>query len=444
MFQLPDQNVLSIKNSNEFKRYLKTARSHFVSFFDSKEQFEELSPSIENQIFNYAYLCQLIPEDLAKLLILSVIKIIKHAYTTDKNKTIEIMTMAARDFDASAVKNAHLKSEYEQVLKNRSQVLPRDLTIKMMNNIEGLIEGVLKKRFWLLPACNDIVNKVIKAPERWQNDDLGKIIRAVKSLPIPVGEALGGDPISGISLNQLRNIGAHKDFEIKENKIVLRTSKMSRIENIDTLFTVLDDLYIRLAIITIVLRLTFTKHLDEITEAGYVTGAYLPENSTTTIASRLAENGIDLQNIEFKDGVIFVNCRIQESTLNPIDALNICFGNIFLIQGVFWGTFRESPDDIFKIIIKKRNETASLTVSRIDWQNLIQNKLDYPITIQYSMGHDAIFLIYDTKNQRWRHKLGTIGSWNAIIKNFFTHIGVKPKILRYWQTSKPEYLEVQY
>jgi hypothetical protein len=136
-----------------------------------------------------------------------------------------------------------------------------------------------------------------------------------------------------------------------------------------------------------------------------------------------------------------VHCHIQEITLNPITALNICLGKIILVNNVYWGTIQESPDDVFKIIVTKLKETATLTISRKDWLNIIQNKLDYPAVIQYSMENETLLAIYDPENQKWRGKLGIAGLWNSMIKTFFILIGVRPKILRHWESAQTEDLE---
>jgi hypothetical protein len=50
---------------------------------------------------------------------------------------------------------------------------------------------------------------------------LGNIVSSLSSLPSPLGEFFGQNPLAGITLNQFRNIGAHKDFSVYKDVITL-------------------------------------------------------------------------------------------------------------------------------------------------------------------------------------------------------------------------------
>lgn len=344
------------------------ALEDFPNFFQTKDQYDKLWLRSQPTLHSYSTLFLLFRDDeLPRLLISSALRFLWQALLIDKEKTISLLAKAARDCDNALSKHWSLQStlrEYTQTREDPSMPV-RDKAFLLFNLLTGHIEGVFKKEVWFLLSCNDLVKGELD-PSKWQNASLGRVVKGLQSLEPPLGNILGTDPVPGISLNQLRNVGAHEDFRIVRDVISLNIgAKKTKNEfslRLWELESALDSLGKQRMIAKVFINLAIIQNLDDIIAKGYEALA-IPETLAADLSQQLAVDGIKLDSVERENGDTVIKC----SSLFPFDGFDAILRIMRYLPGIrvlYNDTFGNKPESLIRIIVSSHDgETQSLAIT---------------------------------------------------------------------------------
>ncbi|MGE0086354.1 MAG: hypothetical protein AB7S75_18250 [Desulfococcaceae bacterium] len=330
---------------------LERAKDDFRDFFPTREKFSEAAKHLESEFIVYARLCKLVGDQQAKSLVSSATQITWRALSVDKNETMKVLSRAAFDSDMATTTFWSLLKRYPDMPWRNENSLSRDRVSEILAFSAEIIEGVLKREMWSKLALRDIANKSTKNPLRWQSEILGNIVSSASSLPNPLGKFIGQDPLPNITLNQFRNIGAHKDFSVVRNVITLFPST-------EKIVVTMQDLENALEIIgrvRIPLRLSNTiSNLNDI--EGLISAGYKPNDTPEAVAvvltTSLGANGITLKNVRHSNQDIEINCQATRE-FDDENLLFLVLRKIGSFIYVYQNTFEHTASSKIRIAISK-------------------------------------------------------------------------------------------
>ena len=213
-------------------------------------------------------------------------------------------------------------------------------------------------------ALRDIANRSTKNPLRWQTEVLGNIISSISALPSPLGDFIGKEPLPGITLNQFRNIGAHKDFSVVKNVITLfpRTEKVVvSLQDLENALEIVGGIRVPLRLSNIIANLN---DIGGLISAGYVPNDS-PEAVAISLASSLAVRGIILKNIRYENHDTEITCLTNQEYTNE----NILFEVLRHIGEFIYAyenTFERTSSSKIKVAITKSDGTVIEVSCNID------------------------------------------------------------------------------
>jgi hypothetical protein len=343
---------------------LERAKDDFRDFFPTKEKFSEVAKNLESEFIVYARFCKLVGDQQAKSLVSSATQITWRALSTDKDETMKVLSQAALDSDVATTTFWSLLKRYpEMPWKNENNLL-RDRVSDILAFSAEIIEGIVKREMWSKLALRDIANRSTKNPLRWQSEILGNIVSSAASLPNPLGKFIGQNPLSNISLNQFRNIGAHKDFSVVKNVITL-------FPNTEKVIVTMQELENALEIIgriRIPLRLSNTianlNDLEGLMAAGYKPND-TPEAVAVALTTSLGANGITLKSVSNSNQDIKIVCRATRE----FDDEKLLFAVLSKIGSFIYAyqnTFEHTSSSKIRILITKIDEEILEVSGNID------------------------------------------------------------------------------
>ena len=360
MHEYSAQDLANIYQNPFAAPSLERAKDDFRDFFPTREKFSAVAKHLETEFVTYARFCKLVGDEQAKSLISSATNITWRALSVDKNETMKVLCQAAFDADTATTVFWSLLKRYPNMPWRNENNLLRDRVSDLLAFSAEIIEGVLKREMWSKLALRDIANRSTKNPLRWQSEILGNIVSSASSLPSQLGKFIGQEPLPNITLNQFRNIGAHKDYSVVKDVITL-------LPNADKVIVTLQDLENALEIIgriRIPLRLSnIISNLNDI--EGLMAAGYSPNDSPEAVGigltTSLGASGITLKNIRYENHDIVIECSADREFTDE-GLLFEVLRHIHEFFHAYENTFEHTPSSKVKIRIAKI-DSAVLEVS---------------------------------------------------------------------------------
>lgn len=343
---------------------LECARDDFREFFQSNEKFSEVAKHIETELVTYARFCRSVGDEQVKALVSSAVNYAWRALVVNKDETMKVLAHSALDGDIATTTFWSLLKRYPNMPWKDETNLLRDRVSDLLAFASEIIEGVLKREMWSKLALRDIANRSTKNPLRWQTEVLGNIISSISALPSPLGDFIGKEPLPGITLNQFRNIGAHKDFSVVKNVITLfpRTEKVVvSLQDLENALEIVGGIRVPLRLSNIIANLN---DIGGLISAGYVPNDS-PEAVAISLASSLAVRGIILKNIRYENHDTEITCLTNQEYTNE----NILFEVLRHIGEFIYAyenTFERTSSSKIKVAITKSDGTVIEVSCNID------------------------------------------------------------------------------
>jgi hypothetical protein len=382
MHEYSAQDLANIYQNPFAAPSLERAKDDFRDFFPTREKFSEVANHLETEFVTYARFCKLVGDEQAKSIISSATNITWRALLVDKNETMKVLCQAAFDADTATTVFWSLLKRYPNMPWRNEKNLLRDRVSDLFAFSAEIIEGVLKREMWSKLALRDIANRSTKNPLRWQSEILGNIVSSASSLPSQLGKFIGQEPLPNITLNQFRNIGAHKDYSVVKDVITL-------FPNTDKVIVTLQDLENALEIIgriRIPLRLSnIISNLNDV--EGLMAAGYLPNDSPEAVgiglAISLGASGITLKNIRYENHDIVIECSANREFTDE-GLLFEVLRHIHEFYHAYENTFEYTPSSKVKIKIAKIDSAVLEVSGNIDATLSQLNEIGYheiPFTV---------------------------------------------------------------
>ncbi len=200
------------------------------SYFINDSLFEKNKEILRTEIINYIRFSE--KSDYLRLFEWTY-NLLKECISIDKQEAIKIFANSFQDMS-----NTDLKWMTNVLTQpDTTHFSERDKISYYFKIIDETIEGAFKPRFKLL---DKLVNLKLRQPIIDNSSfDFGKLIR---DFPIQFKNHIClflKDPIFSVSINQWRNIAAHKSYTINKNNIIVEYGR----SNIQTLTISIEDFY---------------------------------------------------------------------------------------------------------------------------------------------------------------------------------------------------------
>jgi len=333
---------------------LERARDDFRDFFQSPEQFSKAIKFLGPELITYSRLCKSIGRDEVKALFLSTLSYYWRALSIDNVGTQNIVAHATADAEtATSVFWSLLKRFPNMPWKNESN-LYRDRVSELLAFAAEYIEGVLKREMWSLLAFRDIAIGNMNNPLRWQSERLGNIVSSTTTLPDPLGSFIGQEPLAGIKMNQLRNIGAHKDFSVIKGIITLFPKTGKVITSLQDLENGLETLGRIRVLIRNSNTIVSMHDIEGLMRAGYTPKDYSPEAIAINLTASLGASGIILTNLRRVEENTEITCSTNEDFTDD-NLLFAVLRNIGDFIDAYESTFGHTASSKIKVFITRKD-----------------------------------------------------------------------------------------
>lgn len=354
MHEYDARQLANLYTSPNAAPLLQRALDDFKEFFQTAEQYGKAIGYLHTEFVVYARLCSLLGHTQAKTLLLNIVVYAWRAYTTDKSAALKVLAQTAADGDAANSTYWSLLKRYPQPLpwKNESLLL-RDRVSELLTFASEYLEGVIKRELWPVLACRDIADRKTKDPLRWQSEKLGNIVSSASALPHPIGSFVGEEPIKGVTLNHFRNVGAHKDFVVTRNQIVL----FPNTDKITATLLDLDDGLEKVGKIRMLLKLFNTiAALHDI--EGLIACGYRPKDSPEAViaglATSLGSSGVYLQRVRRVNDDTEIECSTDREYTDEALYFTVLRHIVEFIH-VYEDTFEHTSASRVHVLITKQD-----------------------------------------------------------------------------------------
>lgn len=202
----------------------------FGKYFSEEKVFEKNKEILRSEIINYIRFCQ--KTDYAKLFDWTF-DLYKDCINRDKDKIVKAIANSFYE-----ISNTDMRWMSNVLTKPDSKKLEeRDKINYYFKAIDETLEGAFKPRFKLLSKVASFKSNSIIIDN--SNFDFGKLVREFPHQYLNDIDLFTKDPIFSISINQWRNIAAHKSYSINKNNITIEYGRT----NIQSVTVSFDDFY---------------------------------------------------------------------------------------------------------------------------------------------------------------------------------------------------------
>lgn len=331
---------------------LKEAGADLQLYFRSRRRYDELIPLLGSEYVLYLRLRDLIGGDQTQALLQAATSYVWEAHDQDRTSTLAAMLGTAEDLDIAATRFWSLLQRNRPLLWQDESTLLRDRVSALMTFTAEYVEGVIKRELWPVLACRDIVRGTSKDPLRWQCEKLGNMVSAASALPDPLGSFLGANPLPDVALNHLRNAGAHRDYQVTRDKIVL----FPRTHAVDVTMAELEEALDRIGTTRMFLKLFDTiatlQDVEGLTEAGYEP-SQAPETVAINLVSKLGPHGIHVDSVRRTGEHTEVLCSTDRDYSDE-DLFFAVLQNIAEMVAVYSDTFATTEESMLNVRIRNK------------------------------------------------------------------------------------------
>lgn len=297
IFDLEDSDVKDLFNN-------------FVYKLENKLQIELYGLKHEFELFKLFCICNIgcLEESLNQLV--NTIYYIMDAYSKEKNQFKDMVKICINKRDEALNFFWEYLDEVERYKKIRSEKYNfRSKANTLLNLFQRLIENIIKREAYLL--CQ--VNFIMKNDNSINiNDRLYDIIQNIFTTPTYNNLSDFQNKLSGISINQYRNIVAHSSFTLRNNKIYAFIGKnKEKGMTLDEAEEIFLEIYKLRLWLKLCLNLTIDIMLNIYPELRRL-HQVIPESFIISFNSALKENGITVESYEIADSFVLDNNIINQ------------------------------------------------------------------------------------------------------------------------------------
>lgn len=378
--QLLGEDFNTIKN--ELKQFAKT---YFVELFRDEQQLKTSYYRSIPTLLTFTDLFFYFKEfDKPVVILKEAFHLYWDALQLDLENTTILLYKAAVDRDEALNEYWYFYREMHNWISmlDEEKIPIRDKVYVYFDLFTAFIEGVFKKEFWFLLSCFDIAHNASEKAKRRKDSSLGNMIDESKNLPINLASFYSEEPIKNISINQLRNIGAHRDFLVQRSKITLRFGKKDKVlvevdlEDLKKSIKIINKLRL---VTKVFINLAIDQSFKEIENLGYKP-LIIPETQSVSLKEYLAIEGMFLEDIKKDDMIIKVTCETKrrENKLDFFNVLKYLPAILTMFQEIFSEDYKYDLHIIICFKYKKygkmilsNNQIIDLLVGKDFDQNII-------------------------------------------------------------------------
>ena len=317
------------------------AKKYFIQLFNNEDEVDSslsgFIPTLRAFRTLYGYFENFErPFELIK----SALYLYRKALRIDYNTTTDILVEAAEDMDKALNQHWQFCGNLREWAESLEKDIPvRDKVYDYFNLIHSLLEGIFKREIWFLISCFQISNNKNNSASQWRNKSLGAIVKKLGELPEPLNSFFSCRTVKEIPINQLRNIAAHKDFTVYNDKIEVTIgikNKRSFLLTFEELTeTMMELLKIRMVAKTFI-NFVLCENFETLLDKGYKY-MLIPETLINDVSLHLANEDIILEKVQKVGDTIEIKCKcdtkpdknVFEVILRYVRVFNIMFDDIY-------------------------------------------------------------------------------------------------------------------
>ncbi len=365
--------------NDDFRNSISEAKLDFKDFFQAEEAYRRVIDQVESTVFAYTQQTAVYGREKSKLIVEAALSFLYNAINIDKNKTLSIIVKIAEDSDAALSLYWSINKRSNKLIHDipNKSLLTRDKAFELLDILRGLIEGIYKKEVWFLLAFKDVIENSSSELDRWRQENLGNIVKAISKLPTPLGDFLVETSLTGVSLNQLRNIAAHNDFVTKKDIITLSASRNPKDVSLDELVNSLVEIGLRRIFLRICINIIMAQYRHEIQEIVYQ-HVITPETLSVDLSAILATQNITLEHISRVGNDTEIQCESRGYPEEDPEPVTIIQSYLHEVLHVYDDVFPFSDNDKIRVILS--NEYADEFLFSIErrYANVLFNKKSKP------------------------------------------------------------------
>lgn len=162
-------------------------------------------------------------------------------YNKDKDKFLEILKNSIIKRDEALQFFWEFREETKEYIKIKDNNFNfRKKATKFLKLFPWLIEDILKREGYLIHATHNINKKNFDS----KKIKLYSVVKSIFMIPSQFVKTIPNDSLKGVSINQFRNIVAHSDFALINNRIYAKYSEEKNLEmSLDDAEEVLGEIY---------------------------------------------------------------------------------------------------------------------------------------------------------------------------------------------------------